>query len=147
MSEHLVRIAIAQEFGLQDFEEQYLRVLDNSVVLKLAADLTHMSLEEAEDDPEMWMDYCVENAGEELSATGTQKFCSLLYTHTTGLNVPQELAAHSLSEWMSGLKKEGVSAKTRRQFKHIWESAMKRGKDNEYATRAAIDILPKYIKD
>jgi len=50
----------------------------------------------------------------------------------------------SLEEWLKVLEEKGVPAKTRRQFKHIWESALERGESEEYATRAAIDILPEY---
>jgi len=49
----------------------------------------------------------------------------------------------SLEEWVKDLKKKDVGEKTIRQFKHIWEKAIEDGKGEEYAARAAIDILPK----
>lgn len=55
----------------------------------------------------------------------------------------QKMAGKTLQQWMSYLKEKKVPRKIRRQFKHIWESALERGESEEYAARAAIDILPK----
>lgn len=53
-------------------------------------------------------------------------------------------AARSFKEWMDYLKGK-VSEKKRRQFKHIWKKSLEGGKGEEYAARAAIDILPKDV--
>jgi uncharacterized protein (UPF0147 family) len=55
----------------------------------------------------------------------------------------QKMAGRTLEEWLKVLKEKKVPRKIRRQFKHIWESALERGESEEYAARAAIDILPK----
>lgn len=57
----------------------------------------------------------------------------------------QKMAGRTLGEWLSYLKKKGVPRKVRRQFKHMWESSLERGESEEYAARAAIDILPKRV--
>jgi uncharacterized protein (UPF0147 family) len=57
----------------------------------------------------------------------------------------QKMAGRTLEEWLDYLKKKKVPRKIRRQFKHIWESALERGESEEYAARAAIDILPKRV--
>lgn len=55
----------------------------------------------------------------------------------------QKMAGRTLEEWLKVLKEKKVPRRVRRQFKHIWESALERGESEEYAARAAIDILPK----
>ena len=57
----------------------------------------------------------------------------------------QKMAGRTLEEWLDYLKKKGVSEEVRRQFNHIWDSALERGESEEYAARAAIDILPKRV--
>jgi uncharacterized protein (UPF0147 family) len=57
----------------------------------------------------------------------------------------QKMAGRTLEEWLDYLRKKKVPRKIRRQFKHIWESALERGESEEYAARAAIDILPKHV--
>jgi len=57
----------------------------------------------------------------------------------------QKMAGKSLEEWMKDLKEKKVPRKVRRQFKHIWESVLEKGESEEYAARAAIDVLPKKV--